>query len=899
MNTQSCFSCPRTSIALLALALAGPVAASDAVAPAAASDTTPSAEAPAAAEKDKTDASGKKVTEITGVTVTVERREQDLQKYAGTAQALSQDDLRGMAINNDIRNLQVAVPGLNISNQEGNLEIFIRGVGSANNTELGDPGAAPHVNGAYIPRPRGLGGMFYDLDRVEVNKGPQGTLRGRNALAGTLNIVTKKPDLDSVNGYVLGEVANRQGNTEEFGINLPLNDTLALRVAGYHLESDSSYTNVGDQRLDAAGSRDEKSGRISLLFKPNEQLSVFAMVDMGQEGGTGYPGSNIFGSVVTGKVQPNDFDLRRVVYFGPQGYVDSTNWGAQTTVTYDFGKLTLEYNGSYRDVDYYQVNANSAGTDWPGRDLSQRPLGSSDGNRPDYDLYSTNYWETKSKAQTQELRLFSNDQSRFRWTVGGFYFHENQKVGLFSLADKGVFYSGTEFTMPDVRGNSWAGYADGTFDVTEKFRVKAGVRYTEESKYRFGIGGNWTIGLGGNGSCCFSVRLGTPGFRPALTQRTNYNVVGLTPQQAAQFLLQGILTPGAFDTIFLQIGPIANGTQPNGGCVDRPDNNGNTNDCVGSTHSFTVVGTPSQQLGSSKFNFTDWRAGAEYDVGDDGLLYGTVSTGHKAGGFNDSFDINKIPETYKPESIIAYEVGFKDSFRLGGRKSTYSVAGFMYDYSDQVFQDLTVIAYDQFGNPAGYSLVNRNVGKSRLYGIEAESVMALGGGFTLQLNGLYLDSEIREGVVADVRTLDYGGAGVAGTKLIDLKGNELPLTSKFTLNARLQQTINLKAWSFDWQVLASYRSAYYLTQYNNRDVLRGTSVLTAFDAGYPDRQDGYTNLNAGIGFTSPDGTLRLEAFGSNLTNEDVSQKELVGSVGSNIRFLNEPRTYGLRVKKTF
>ncbi len=896
MNTQSCFSCPKTSIALLALALAGPVAAANVASTATApGDAAPTADAPAAddADKQKTDASGKKVTDITGVTVTVERREQDLQKYAGTAQALSQDDLRGMGINNDIRNLQVAIPGLNIANQEGNLEIFIRGVGSANNTELGDPGAAPHLNGAYIPRPRGLGGMFYDLDRVEVNKGPQGTLRGRNALAGSLNIVTKKPELGAINGYVLGEVGNRRMDTEEFGINLPLTDIAALRVAGYHVGSGSSYENVGDQRLEAAGSRNEKSGRISLLIKPNDKLTIFGMVDMGQEGGTGYPGSNIFGSVVTGKVKPEDFDMRRVVYFGNQGYVDSQIWGAQTTVTYDFGNLTLEYNGSYRDVDYYQVNANSAGTDWPGRDLTQRPPGSSDGNRPDYDLYSTNYWETKSKAQTQELRLFSSDESRFRWTIGGFYFHENQKVGLFSLADKGVFYSGTEFTMPDVRGNSWAGFADGTFDVSDTFRVKAGIRYTEESKYRFGIGGNWTIGLVGTGGN-FSVRLGTPGFRPALTQRTDYNVVGLTEQQAARFLLQGILAFGINDTILQQIGAFANGGAY--GCVDRADNGGDVANCP---YVFTTTSAPTQQLGSSKFNFTDWRAGFETDLGDDGLLYGTVSTGHKAGGFNDSFDVNKIPETYKPESIIAYELGWKDSFQIGGRKSTYSLAGFMYDYSDQVFQDLTVIAYDQFGNPAGYSLVNRNVGKSRLYGIEGESVFSLGGGFTLQLNALYLDSEIREGVVADVRTLDYGAGGVAATKLIDLKGNQLPLTSKFTLNARLQQTINLKAWSFDWQVLASYRSAYYLTQYNNREVIRGANVLTAFEAGYPDQQEAFTNLNAGIGFTSPDGTLRLEAFGSNLTNKDVSQKELVGSVGSNIRFLNEPRSYGLRIKKTF
>ena len=144
--------------------------------------------------------SGEAAKQLDTVIVTVERREQGLQKYAGTAQSISADDIRALGINNELRNIQALVPGLSMANQEGNLEIFIRGVGSANNTELGDPGAAPHINGAYIPRPRGLGGMFYDIERVEINKGPQGTLRGRNALAGSLNIVTKRPDLEQFGG---------------------------------------------------------------------------------------------------------------------------------------------------------------------------------------------------------------------------------------------------------------------------------------------------------------------------------------------------------------------------------------------------------------------------------------------------------------------------------------------------------------------------------------------------------------------------------------------------------------------------------------------------------------------------------------------------------------------------
>ena len=98
------------------------------------------------------------------VTVTANRREQ-----------LRRDGIT------DIRLLQSAIPGLNIANQKGNIEIYIRSVGSSNNTELGDPGAAPHFNGNDIARPRGLGLMFYDLDQHHQRQAPAGPVQRRRA----------------------------------------------------------------------------------------------------------------------------------------------------------------------------------------------------------------------------------------------------------------------------------------------------------------------------------------------------------------------------------------------------------------------------------------------------------------------------------------------------------------------------------------------------------------------------------------------------------------------------------------------------------------------------------------------------------------------------------------------
>ncbi|MFC0101508.1 TonB-dependent receptor [Sphingopyxis terrae] len=835
------------------------------------------------------------------IIVTTNRRAEDSQDVSGVVQALGAEQLRQDGIS-ELRQLQVAIPGLSIANQEGNVEIFIRGVGSANNTELGDPGAAPHLNGTYIPRPRGLGLMFYDLDRVEVNKGPQGTLYGRNALAGTLNIITAKPRLGEFSGYAQAEIANRSSYGAEGAINIPLGETLALRAAGYYINRDYGFKNVSTgaeaRDLKPAGLEENYAGRLSLLWEPSDRLSVSIVGDYGKETGTGYPGANIFSAVVGSGLRPDKLNLKHVVYRGLQGDMENELWGIQGKINYDFGTFGAELTGSYRSVDFYQVNASSDGIDYPGRDLSA----------VQYDNYSGNFWQTRSKSQVYEARLFANDDQRFRWNLGAFYFKEDQAVGYLALADRGFCcYSATEFVMPDVKGESYAFYVDGTYDVADRLRFLAGIRYTDERKSRYGIGGNWALTLGGeNFDCCFATRIGTEGFRPALLDRLNFDVSNITtPQGMAQFLIEGVKTPGLRDTLIAQIGAIADGTNPNGTCIDRPDiDNGfvncptlNPSDRNGgfSYANFTI---PGQQIGSSKFNYVDWRAGIEYDLSDDNMLYAKVSTGHKSGGFNDSFDGSPIPETFSPEKLLVYEIGSRNSFDMFGRRGVFNLTGFYYDYTNQVFQDLTCINLDTTQQPPvcnGYSLVNRNIGASRIYGAEAEMRLRFPGNFGLDINAAYLDTKITRGIVADARAQDFGAGG--NSPLISLVGNRLPLASKMNVSARLSQWFDAGPGRLDWQALLNYRSSYYLSQFNEADIvfLDGTRQ-TAFAAGFPDRQQGYVTLNLGIGYTIDN--FRIEAWASNFLNEEVSQKALVGS-SLNIRFLNDARTYGLRVRVNF
>lgn len=831
------------------------------------------------------------------IIVTANRREENLQEVAGVVQALDADQLRQDGIV-ELRQLQAAVPGLSIANQEGNVEIFIRGVGSSNNTELGDPGAAPHLNGTYIPRPRGLGLMFYDLERVEVNKGPQGTLYGRNALAGTLNIITAKPRLGEFSGYAQAEIANRSSYGAEGAINIPLGDTLAVRAAGYYVDRDYGFRNVstGEQasQLKPAGLEENYAGRLSMLWEPDDRLSVSVVGDYGKETGTGYPGANIFGAVTATGLRPDKLNLKDVVYRGMQGDMENELWGIQGKLSYDFGTFTGELTGSYRSVDFYQANASSEGIDYPGRDLDNFQ----------YDNFSNNFWQTRSQSQVYEARLSANEDQRFRWNLGGFYFKEDQAVGYMAVADRGYCcYSGTEFTMPDVNGESFAFFGDGTYDITDRLRVFGGLRYTEEKKSRYGIGGNWALTLGGEDfACCFATRLGTEGFRPNLLDRPNFNVSAIdTLQGRAQFLIEGIRSPGLRDTLIQQIGAIADGTNPNGTCIDRPDIDNGFVDCpagFGGGFSFVELTIPDQQIGQAKFDFVDWRAGLEFDIGPDSMLYAKVSTGHKSGGFNDSFNGSTIPEAFSPEKLVVYEIGSRNSFDAFGRRAIFNLTGFYYDYSDQVFQDLTCINLDETQAPPvcnGYSLVNRNIGASRIYGAEAELRLKLPAHYALDLNAAYLDTKVTEGVVADARAQDFDAGGQS--PLVSLVGNRLPLASKMNLSARLSQWFDIGSGRFDWQALLNYRSSFFLSQFNEDDIvfLDGTRQ-SALDAGFPDRQNGFVTLNLGAGYTI--GNFRLEAWASNFLNEEISQKALVGS-SLNIRFLNDARTYGLRGRITF
>jgi len=801
-----------------------------------------------------TGSAGYDPSEMEVVKVTVDRREKNIQSYAGSASAYSQEDLQRVGVNS-VRDMSSVSPSLEIGTQEGNTEIFIRGVGSTNNTELGDPSAATHIDGIYIPRPRGVGSMFYDLERVEVNRGPQGTIRGRNATAGSLNVITAKPKLSLWEASGEMQIGNYSQRLATAMVNIPIGDKLALRLAAFGEEHDPFYKNAGPvSTITPAESADNLAYRATAKWLPLSNLTVLAGADFTQENGTGYTGSNYAGALQAGLL-PNEVpDPRAVVYRGAQPSQHMRHWGVHTDITADLGPISLNYLGSYRNLKYHQVTGGNIGVAYPG----QMILAS------DLDNWSTSYWDSASQSQVHEIRAYTPDNWRFRGTAGFFLFHEKQEVTLFNVADQSYTYAGGEYNEPNVKGDSQAGYVDGTYDIFKWLRGTAGLRFTHETKSRTGgIGATWLIdNVNANGP----FRFGTDGFQPAFGARTNYPAVGST-FNANDVFVNGISRFGSRDTLGNLIAQ--------GGSVQ--------------------AGPVTPQYGTYSDNFLDFRLGADADVKPGHLAYISFATGHNSGGFNDQTTFTapdgttaQIAPTYKPERLYSIEVGSKNEFM--DKKLRVNASAFVYLYRDQIFQIIQQTGPQPSNSmqPPPSSAVRVNAGKSHILGLEFDGAYQLPHGFVVSVAGTLLDARFDEGEIFDNRVA-YGPTNGPNDK-VNVSGKNLPRAPHVTVNYSLAQNIKVPFGWFDWIVSAQTRSQYFMTVFNGEGVDSQGNINPTLSDVVPR----YTRVDAGAGYSRPDGKWRVGVFGSNLTNT-AYMTTLINQPNLNLRYFNPPRQVGVRL----
>ena len=848
-------------------------------------------------------------TQLEDIVVTVERREQNLQNYAGTATALSGEDLKAIGVQ-DIADLEGRVPGLSVANNGGNIEIYIRGVGSSNNTELGDPAAATHYDGVYLPRPAGIGSAFFDIQRVEVNIGPQGTLRGRNATAGTVNIVSWKPGLNIWDASAEFELGNYQQRIFQGMLNMPIGDKAAVRIAGYHLEHDGYYEDVGPANVGTAEAENNDAGRIQFLYEPTSRLSILLGADYIRETGSGYTGTNYANPLGQG-IDPEDIDdPRKVIARAFEPELNTRHWGARAHINYDGDLFDIEYTASYRDLvyDYKAVTPLS-----PFYDGVLDVLTGPGGLNETLDNFSQFQSITDSQSKTHELRFYDNEGPLI-WSVGAFYLEEDQYSFLGSTGDRGLFFQGVEFNMPDIDTTSYAVYADTTYSFTDKFRMTAGLRYTEDEKSREGVAARYGFALGGQDfSCCGGVRVGTEGFEFAGRGRSIFNPDtdgngAISEQEVLNFYFDGVSQFGARDNVD---DIFANGPTPGGAAVRPPCIDTVTGDffvCqADGTFSFAVpfTGQIFQQTGQSKIDFVDWRLRAEYDITPDNLVYGLISTGNKSGGFNDNIGNAGLAPTYGPEKVTLYELGSKNEFWIGDIRARLNGSLFYNDYSDQVLTSLLSVAQivEFLGGPqqvpipedSSLALVvsySYNAASSRIYGAQFDGGLDLPWNIGLDFNLLYLKAEVTEAEpIQDFRFQ----ADVAPDEAIfrSIEGKTLPRTPEWQFNMNFTQAFPTETMGqFDYVVSAGYRSDFFTTIFNGEDFLQPENPRPRLN----DKVEGYWTFDAGFGWTPPgDDRLRFEAYVNNLTDE-VNEAAIIITQFDNTRFFTRPRTFGARVR---
>lgn len=416
------------------------------------------------------------------VVVTAQRRQENLQTVPVSVTALSGSTLEQLQVSTTAE-LSQFTPSLHIYSEDIGSEFYtIRGIGRTSEDLSADPGVAVFLNDAYLSRQAVANLGLFDTQRVEVLRGPQGTLYGKNATAGAINIITNPPT-DTFSGY--GEVlGGNYGRINLDGaLSGPLTEGASGRLAFVSENRNGIYHNLTTG--DTANNIDRQGVRGSLRLKPADKLSVDVILDYERNTQHGVlksiftdvPGTlyEFFGhNPFTG--QPRPFITPQTQGPDPLSVVGATN-GEQGLKTYG-GVLDVRYQ--LPGFDFISTSAYRHETNYSTEDL---------GRTPEVAAYLTSTQGTWSGSQ--EFRLVSNQPSvpgssnRLSWTLGTYYFHE-QGSKLAGIYYDVIPFSGITYFDQSIHTNSLAVFADARYRLLDRLGATVGVRYTNETK-SFGV----------------------------------------------------------------------------------------------------------------------------------------------------------------------------------------------------------------------------------------------------------------------------------------------------------------------------------------------------------------------------------------------------------------------------
>ena len=780
------------------------------------------------------------------ILVTATRRaETDIQRTPVAVTALSPVEIE-RAIPDDLGDLLAYAPNVSNGKQPGfnSANFAIRGVGQNGiilyfENQVGvtvDDFVIPHIQTANIE--------MLDIASVEILRGPQGTLFGKNTTGGVINVKTNRPELGANTLSVRAQAAEYGRVEGEAVANLAIGDTFAFRAAGLYMESDGYFENgatygpvadfgvnyplvgaTGAGDGDDVGGDDVFSGRFKARWSPSDTLDINFAYEIVRDESDTPP------SVNDTPPDPN-YVFNALGFSADQGgdKVDNAGVTNRNDVLLEMGDRghEIDVDGYYLTIDW-DLNDDYTVTGFYGyRETDSWLANTYTGEVGPVSLFDATRQDERETTQV-ELRIASGLDGPFNWLAGFFYqdddteFTVSQVLGFVDMTlDSGALFGNPFFfnENPQVLSNaqdaeSWAVYVDGTYDLTEKWTISGGFRYTEEEK-------DWT------GRNQVFIQALDGGFDPNFTWRE----LG-EPLNAADF-----------------------GRWPTGVVQDDED-----------------------------WDEPTWRLSASYQYSDDIFYYGTYSRGFKSGGYNDQTGTGGNPiepiqaRPTDPETADSFELGIRSEWLDNSLRLNATAFYVIYDDSQQ--QLLAEIEADRDGDGINESTFQEtrffNAAEINVYGLEFESVWVINDSFTIQGSLGWLDSEFDE-FEADTN--------FDGTIDTDLSNNDVARAPEWTANVDFLYNHGLFGGTMDWVLNVNYE---------DEAVYAYTSVPNTPDGVTDDR----TLVNAAVKFTPGDGSWWVRAFGKNLTDEEYRVGELPVANLWVMSFYGQPITFGVEAGMDF
>ncbi|WP_255552008.1 TonB-dependent receptor [Erythrobacter crassostreae] len=803
------------------------------------------------------------------IIVTATRRAQDVQEIPIAVTAVNQVQLDRQGVVN-VQNLTQVSPSFSTSqaqNSSGTVVLRIRGVGTTSNNIGFESAVGIFVDGAYQSRPGIALSEFVDIERVEVLRGPQGTLFGRNTSAGALNITTKRPELDSVGGFVNATYGNFEHMNVQGAVNIPIvEDSVAVRFAGAYRKRDGFVTvldrngdflqdtNSVDQFLvrgqigwetdsgfrgriigDYSESSGDCCGSVELLQSPVESNGLFNFVTLGARGGMSAPvvATSPFDQTTAEQALDNRIATADTLHLAA-----SNQWGVTADLEFPISdSVDLFYVGSYRQY----TNDESYDSDFSGLDVFNVLPGS----------------VTDIDTMTHELRLQGEAFSgALQWMIGGYYSEEEitqsvnfglgedygELIGALLFAPTNGGFGANPLTVlsggvdPSVvratnrytqDSTSWSIFTHNTLEITNGLDLTLGLRYSDESK-----DGSFTQPSVNNLLC--PAILGSIGAG---------NVPGP--------LINTIFGTGCFAFTAPAIGSDANPFP-----LPRPfDTNFEDDELI-----YTV------KLG--------------YEFAAPVNVYAAFTHGYKAGGFNldSTAAAGGADPRFDSEVVDSYEIGMKA--RMLDDAITTNIAAFYQEFTNFQVLEFTGAQFQTFNVPLAISK-----------GFELETVIRPTDGLTINGGVTYVDASYPSDCAATTDAL----------RVQNLCGNELTNAPQLVslLGATYTQDIGDSLTFFlngQARIESDRRTSTQARAVPTTAADLGTTALLPFDV-----QDGNVKINLRAGIGDIDDAWTVEAWVTNLTDE-VTRGVTFNTVlrsGSRSAFTQQPRMYGVTLRGQF